>query len=68
VNLDGTLLQVREVLRSEPTEDGLGHRVDLNCGHTVWMAGKPREYVRCGVCLQALVHQIRDLQAQQRIE
>jgi hypothetical protein len=66
--IDETLLAPRRVLRSEPTDDGLGHSVELECGHTIWIAVEPPSQIHCGACLQALVNQVRELQGRQRIE
>lgn len=66
--IDETLMQPRRVLRATPSADGLGYEVDLACGHTIWIAVQPHGEIVCGMCLNLLVEQARELQAQQRIE
>jgi hypothetical protein len=67
--LDETLLAPRRVLSCQPDDDGLGFAIDLACGHTVWMAIAITVYqsLHCGVCLNALVEQCREVQARQRV-
>ena len=65
LKFDETLLAPRKVLRLVPDEDG-GYLVDLACGHQIWIVPSPPNELYCGHCLNILIHQIREIQAQQR--
>lgn len=65
--IDETLLAPRRVVRWTPDDEGLGYELDLECGHAVWMAIAPPASTYCGVCLNALIEQARELQARQRV-
>ena len=66
-DLDETLLERRSVVRTRSTDDGIGTEADLSCGHTIWLAlpDAPAQ-MYCGECLDKLVRQAREIQAQQR--
>jgi hypothetical protein len=59
----------RRVKRSTPDDAGVGFLVEMSCGHTIWLAVQmdAGAKIRCGACLNALVIQIRELQAEQKI-
>jgi hypothetical protein len=63
--LDETLLKPRRILRSEPDPVGFGHYLQLECGHSLWSPVQPRGTELCGMCLERLVRQIRDVQLHQ---
>jgi hypothetical protein len=67
--LDESLLLPRRVKRSMPDDAGIGYMLELSCGHTIWVAASRLQgaKVLCGGCLNALVIQIRELQAEQKI-
>lgn len=52
-----------------PDDAGIGYMLELSCGHTIWVAASRLQgaKVLCGGCLNALVIQIRELQAEQKI-
>ena len=66
--LDESLLLPRRVKRSTADDAGIGYMLELSCGHTIWVAASMLEgaKIRCGGCLNALVIQIRELQAEQK--
>ena len=64
--IDETLLEARTVLRIEGCYDGMGYDVDLSCGHSVWFAVEPPRQTQCGLCLDKLITQAREVQARQR--
>lgn len=63
--LDHTLMDARSIAGRETPDDGLGLTLRLSCGHRIWFASEPRGAVYCGVCLDHLVQQIREIQAGQ---
>jgi hypothetical protein len=65
-HIDETLLQPRKLVRSRPDDDGLGYLADLSCGHQIWITIMPPEELYCGACLNTLVTQVRELQAEQK--
>lgn len=67
IAIDDTLLYPRHIKRWEPDDEGLGYVCDLDCGHSVWTALEPSIAIHCGLCLQQLITQIREVQAAQRI-
>lgn len=65
--VDETLLEQRAVIRSVACDDGLGCEVHLSCGHSVWIAVDPAPAnLYCSLCVDRLVSQLREVQAQQR--
>ena len=68
--LDATLIEARRVVSALPDGDGLGYTVEMSCGHVIWCASQVHAGDRmvCGGCLNALIYQIRDIQARQRID
>lgn len=65
VHLDATLLQPRRIVRYEPDPVGIGFYLQLECGHSMWIGVQPRGAELCGLCLERLVRQIRDVQLHQ---
>jgi hypothetical protein len=63
--IDETLLNERRVTRATASDDGTGYEVQLSCGHTIWIAVQPADRMHCGQCLNQLVMQAREVQAQQ---
>ena len=65
--IDETLITQRRVMGWVPAEEGFGFDVNLECGHSIWLAVRPGIQVYCGVCLQRLVTQIVEIQKQQEM-
>jgi hypothetical protein len=65
LTLDETLLKRRRVARWEPDDSGIGYYVQLECGHSLWFPIEPPDAAHCGLCLEKLVRQIRDVQLHQ---
>jgi hypothetical protein len=68
-HIDATLIEKRQVRIVRPDADGIGRLVYLSCGHEVWVVTMPPEAgdeMYCSLCLNTLVYQIRELQAEQR--
>lgn len=68
-DLDQSLLLPRRVRRSTADDAGIGYILELSCKHTIWSGRHvmPGELIRCGTCLNNLVIQIRELQAEQKV-
>ena len=65
ITLDETLLKPRRILRCEHDPVGIGYYCQLECGHSLWLPVQPTGTELCGVCLDKLVRQIRNVQLHQ---
>lgn len=65
LTLDKTLLEPRRILRAEADPVGIGFYCQLECGHSLWLPVQPTGAELCGLCLERLVRQIRDVQLHQ---